>query len=86
MTEGRKKRFSAGEVLEAIFADTDSNDEDFDCGSDVEIIPDSENEEYSDLDISEQLDSLQIETQQSSPPIDMETGTVLLYNWLYMHN
>ena len=76
MTEGRKKRFSAGEVLEAIFADTDSNDEDFDCGSDVEITPDSENSEYSGVDISEQLDSLQIETQQSSPSVDRETSTV----------
>ena len=49
MAEGRKKRFSA-EVLEAILADRDSNDEDFDCGSDTEIVPDSENE-HSDIDI-----------------------------------
>ena len=32
MTEGNKKRFSAGEVTEAIFTDEDSNDENFDCG------------------------------------------------------
>ena len=32
MTEGNKKRFSAGEVIEAIFIDENSNDEDFDCG------------------------------------------------------
>ena len=81
MAEGRKKRFSAGEVLEAIFADRDSNDEDFDCGSDIEIVPDSENEEYSDIDISEQLESLQIEIQQGSPPLDTETGTVVLCNY-----
>ena len=81
MAEGRKKRFSAGEVLEAIFADRDSNDEDFDCHSDIEIVPDSENEEYRDIDISEQLESSQIETQQGSPPLDTETGTVVLCNY-----
>ena len=37
MAEGNKKRFSAGEVIETIFTDEDSNDEDFDCRSDMEI-------------------------------------------------
>ena len=32
MTKWKKKRFSAGEVIEAIFTDEDSNDEHFDCG------------------------------------------------------
>ena len=59
----------------------DSDDEDFDCGSDIEIVPDSENEEYSDIDISEQLESLQIEIQQGPPPLDTETGTVVLCNY-----
>ena len=80
IAEGRKKRFSAGEVLEAIFADRDSN-KDFDCGSDIEIVPDSENEEYSDIYISEPLESLQIEIQQGPPPLDTETSTIVLCNY-----
>ena len=54
MTEGRGSRYSAGEAIEAIFADENINDETFDCGYDLDIIPDSENEgdsESSDLDI-----------------------------------
>ena len=49
MADRSKKRFSGREVLEAIFNDEDSHDEQFDCGSDAEIIPDSENENDSDL-------------------------------------
>ena len=44
MAEGRGKRYSTREAIEAIFADEDSNDESFDCGYDLDIIPDSENE------------------------------------------
>ena len=51
MAEGRGKRYSAGEDIDAMFADEDSNDESFDCGYDLDIIPDSENEGSSDLDI-----------------------------------
>ena len=43
MAEGNKKKFSKGEVIEAMFADENSNDEDFDSGSDIEIFPASEN-------------------------------------------
>ena len=32
MAERGKKRYTTGEVLEAIFEDDDSNDEQFDCG------------------------------------------------------
>ena len=41
---GRKvnKRFSAGKALEAIFVDEDSEDENFDCGSDIEYVSNSE--------------------------------------------
>ena len=42
--KGRGKRYSTGEAIEAIFADEDNNDESFDCGYDLDIIPDSENE------------------------------------------
>ena len=62
MAERRGKRYSAGEAIEAIFADEDSNDETFDCGYDLDIIPDSENEgdsESSDLDI--QIEGLRLQ-------------------------
>ena len=32
------------ETIETIFTDVGSNDEDFDCCSDIGIVPDSENE------------------------------------------
>ena len=44
MAEGRGKRYSAEEAMEAIFADEDSNTETFDCRYDLDIIPDSGNE------------------------------------------
>ena len=51
MADKYKKRYTAGEALEAIFNDEDSLEEQFDCGSDVEIVPDSaESENDSDLD------------------------------------
>ena len=43
MAEGGRKRYSAEEVIELIFADEDSNDEDIDCASDVDFIPESDN-------------------------------------------
>ena len=45
MAEKGKNHFSAGEVLEAIFQYQDSYDEQFDCGSDVEMVEDSEESE-----------------------------------------
>ena len=46
-----KKRYTTGEDLEAIFEDDDSIDEQFDCESNVEAVPDSaECESDSDLD------------------------------------
>ena len=72
MAEGNKKRFSAQEIFEAVF-----NDEDFGCGSNMEICPGSENEENSDIDISEQLQRLEIERQQHEA---LATGTL---SWIY---
>ena len=49
------KRFNAGEALEAIFADGDSSDENFDFRSDIKYVPNSENKsasKESDLDES----------------------------------
>ena len=62
MAEGRGNRYSAGEAIEAIFVDEDSNDETFDCGYDLDIISDSENEgdgKSGDLDI--QIEGLRLQ-------------------------
>ena len=37
-----RKLFSVGEAIEAIFTDQDNDIDNFDCGSDVEYCPDSE--------------------------------------------
>ena len=42
MAEKGKKHFSTGVVSEAIFQDQDRHDEQFDCGSDLEMVKDSE--------------------------------------------
>ena len=39
-----KKLYSVGEAIEAIFTDQDSDNDNFDCGSDVEYCPDSEDD------------------------------------------
>ena len=45
MAERVSKKYTAGE---ATFDDEDSGDENFDCGSDVEYVPDSENKSESE--------------------------------------
>ena len=56
MAERGSKKYTAGEALEAIFADEDSGDKNFDCGSDVEYVPDSENEsESGESDLGDSL-------------------------------
>ena len=42
MADRGRKLFSVGEAIEAIFTDQDSDNDNFDCGSDVEYCPDSE--------------------------------------------
>ena len=64
MADKAKKKYSAAEVLEAIFDDEDSLDDQFDCGSDVEV-PDnaesSSNESDLDLQISQIISKLELE-------------------------
>ena len=53
MAERAGKRYILAEVLEVAFADEDSDNENFDCGSDVDFVSDSEDDsacEESDLD------------------------------------
>ena len=55
MAERGRKQYILGEVLEAVFADKDSDNKNIDCGSDVEFVPDSEDDsacEESDVDDS----------------------------------
>ena len=40
----RGERYSAGEAIETIFAYKDNSDKNFDCGYDLGIFSDSENE------------------------------------------
>ena len=58
-TKGRSK-FTAAEALELVFADEDSDNANFDCGSDFEVVPNSEESGDSDLECS--LAKLQLET------------------------
>ena len=44
MAERGRKRYTVGEVFEAVFANKDSDNENFDCGSDVEFVPDGEDD------------------------------------------
>ena len=44
MAERGRKRYTVGKVLEVVFADNDSDNENFDCESDVEFVPDSEDD------------------------------------------
>ena len=44
MAHRERKLYSVGEVIEAIFTDQDSDNDNFDCGSDVEYCPDSEDD------------------------------------------
>ena len=62
MAEGRGKRYSAEEAIKANFADEDSKDEIFDCWYDLDIIPDSENEEDSESsDLGMQIEGLRLQ-------------------------
>ena len=78
MAEGGKKRFSTSEAIELIFADQDSNDEDIDCGSDLDFIGESENEDEIDITITELINRLEVESQT-------ENGMYLIINCLNAH-
>ena len=44
MAERGRKRYTVGEVLEAVFANKDNDNENFDYGSDMEFVPDGEDD------------------------------------------
>ena len=68
MADKYKKRYTAGEALEEIFNDEHSLDEQIDCGSDVEIVPDSkESENDNDLhaQITQIISNLELQDQEA---------------------
>ena len=74
MADRGRKRFTAGEVLEAIFTDQDSDNENYDCGSDTESIVNDENNsasEESDLD-----DSITLPNETSSQTTESVSGAL----------
>ena len=74
MADRGRKRFTAGQVLEAIFTDQDSDNENYDCGSDTESIVNDENNsasEESDLD-----DSITLPNETSSQTIESVSGAL----------
>ena len=78
MAERGKKKYSVGEALEAIFEDEDSNDDQFDCGSDAEIVPDSaESENDSDLDsqIVQIISNLDLEDKANKEAFEHDKTT-----------
>ena len=67
MAAGGRKLFSTREAIESIWADNDSGNENFDCGSDFEDIPDTEDElqsEESDLDSSLAIPQCEMSQEQ----------------------
>ena len=68
------KYITAGEVLEAIFTGQDSDNENYDCGSDTESIVNDESNsasEESDLD-----DSITLPNETSSQTIESVSGAL----------
>ena len=76
MADKAKKRYSAAEVLEAIFDDEDSLDDQFDCGSDVEMIPDSaDSSSDSDLDL---------QISQIISNLEQEDNGIIITHFMHM--
>ena len=63
MVDRGRKLFSAGEAIEAIFTDQDSDNDNFDCGSDVEYCPGSE-----DVSANEENESVMEDDSFVLPP------------------
>ena len=69
MAERAKKKYSTKEALEAIFDDEDNLDDQFDCGSNLDLITDtgeSSNESDLDAQISQIISNLEFEEAESA--------------------
>ena len=68
--------FFAAEALELVFADEDSDNANFNCGSDLEVVPDSK--DTGDSDLESRFCNLQVETDDNvsstSENIDVLSG------------
>lgn len=60
-----RRNYTAAEALKLVFADEDSDNANFDCGSDQECVPDSEDSGDSDLETS--FANLQMATDTNLP-------------------
>ena len=85
MAERGRKRYSADEVIELIFADEGSNDEDIDCGSDLDFIPESDNEGDIDINIAELIDRLEAEEKGEYHNITSYYSLIFTYKYLFLH-
>ena len=76
MAAGRRSLMNLQEAVESIFADNDSDNENFDCGSDFEAEPDSEDLQTEDSDLDDSLVASQDNTQRElSSPQESSEGT-----------
>ena len=78
VAERGKKKYSVGKALEAIFENEDSNDDQFYCGSDAEIVPDSaESKNDSDLDsqIAQIISNLDLEDEANQEDFEHDKTT-----------
>ena len=75
--QGRRRLMNLQEAVEFIFADNDSDNEKFDCGSDFEAEPDSEEDfQTEDNDLDDSLVASQDNTQRElSSPQESSEGT-----------
>ena len=77
MVAGRRRLLNLQEAVESIFADNDSDNENFDCGSDFEAEPDSEEDlQTEDSDLDDSLVASQDNTlRELSSPQERSEGT-----------
>ena len=83
MAERGRKKLTAGEALEVIFAGEDSNNETFDCGSDAKVPPDTEDElitDDSDLDASISMPQGEISKEITTNIQSLEIHQVSIYD------
>ena len=88
MAERGSKKYTAGDGLKAIFANEDSGDKNFDCGSDVEYVPDNENESESgecDLDDSLALPSISYSLNKEKVSETRAGNVYHCYKWIVFH-
>ena len=76
MAAGRRRLINLQEAVESVFADNDSDNENFDCGSDFEAEPYSEEDlQTEDSDLDDSLVASQDNTQRELSSPQSSEGT-----------